>query len=163
MPDSKESSQAYVDRIVARAYSRATEVPERVKESILHLFPEETRELLLFTETQTLGHSRTPIIIQEGLLKDRKNCRKSVEYLVSKLTEGELNHLQNTLDRRIDEECTFFLRIDKQAAYLGRIELAQVTDVISLQFHIRKMPSCSPEDAMELIHQIFSLKGVSER
>ena len=46
---------ACVDRIEVRAYSRATEVPERVQKALLNLFPESIREQVVVTEEMTGG------------------------------------------------------------------------------------------------------------
>ena len=163
MSDSKGTTEAFIDRLEARAYSRATEVPERVTTAILNIFPETVREKVVLSKTKTDGHQRIPITIHIGILDDNKSTSLALQDIFSHLTVDDLQHILNTLEQRVDKECTFFLRIDKQAAYLEDIELAMGPDVISLQVHIMKWPRCSFTDAEQLIRQLISLTGVLER
>jgi len=163
MSDSKGTSEAFIDRLEARAYSRATEVPERVTTAILNIFPETVRDKVKISKAKTVGHLGIPIMIHVGILDDHKLTSFTIQEIFSNLTAGELQSILNTLDLRIDEECTLFLRIDKQIAYLEGIELAMASDVISLQAHIMKWPRCSFTEAEQLIRQLISLTGVLER
>ncbi|MCK5150922.1 MAG: hypothetical protein KAQ65_03735 [Candidatus Thorarchaeota archaeon] len=163
MSDSKGASQPFVERLEARAYSRATEVPERVSKAILNLFSENTQEHVLISESRVEGHQGLPILILTGVMSDKKLTENAVTLLFQKLSAGDLNHILKSLNRRIDDECTFFLRIDKQAAYLEQIELSMNDDVISLQIVIRNLPRCSTTDAEDLIRRFISLTGVLER
>jgi RNA binding exosome subunit len=44
--------------------------------------------------------------------------------VLSKLTElGSFDRLLSELEDRIDENCAFFIQLDKQAAYRGDVEL----------------------------------------
>ncbi len=155
MPD---SSQPYIERIEARAFSRATEISDRVKRAILHIFPEDIWEHVTLEEELTEGHHKNPIRVLTAILEE-PHTDKASRFIFSKLIESDVNLLLETLDRRIDEECTFFLRIDKQAAYLGHIEIARGADVISMQLHIRKSPRCKSDDAKELIEHYVSFAG----
>lgn len=150
---------ACVDRIEVRAYSRATEVPERVQKALLNLFPESIREQVVVTEEMTEGHLQNPIIVIAASVTQPSLAEATLRLIMSSLTTGELQYILNTIDRRLDVGCTLFLRADKQAAYLGHIELAQNPDVISIQIHIRKFPKCGPTDAKELIQSFVIPTG----
>ncbi|MDF1537568.1 MAG: RNA-binding domain-containing protein [Candidatus Thorarchaeota archaeon] len=163
MSDSKGTSEAFIDRLEVRAYSRATEVPERVTAAILNIFPETVRDKVAISKAKTDGHLGIPIMIHVGILDDHKLTSFAIQEIFSNFAANELQSILNTLELRIDEECTLFLRIDKQTAYLEDIELAIGSDVISLQVHIMKWPRCSFTDAEQLIRQLISLTGVLER
>jgi RNA binding exosome subunit len=152
------STSAFFDRIEARAFSRATEVPERVKSALLNLIPEDIHEHIIFTEELTEGHHKNPIQIMSIELGDGY-AEKAIRHIFSKLPKEDIEELFQNFDRRLDESCTFFLRIDKQAAYLGYIELARVPDVISCQFHIMKYPRCKPAEAKVLLEEYSSHIG----
>ncbi|MFW9918053.1 MAG: RNA-binding domain-containing protein [Candidatus Thorarchaeota archaeon] len=155
-----DPSQTYIDRIEARAFSRATEVPERVRTALLTLFPEDIQEHVILTEETTEGHHKNPIRILNATLEHPFTDETS-RFIFSHLTQSDMDSLLKTFERRIDEDCTFFLRIDKQAAYLGYIEMAMAPDVISLQIYIRKLPRCRPTDAKALIEHYASFAGAS--
>ncbi len=159
MSQSVRASGVCVDRIEVRAYSRATEVPERVEAALLNLFPESIREQVVVTEEMAEGHLQNPIIVIGASVAQPSLAEVTLRLIMSSLTTGELQHIINTIDRRLDAGCTLFLRADKQAAYLGHIELAQSPDVISIQIHIRKFPKCGPADAKELIQSFVVPTG----
>ncbi|TFF93719.1 hypothetical protein EU546_05850, partial [Candidatus Thorarchaeota archaeon] len=75
------------------------------------------------------------------------------DYLFDQLSRADRLWIVNSLEERLDEQCTLFLRIDKQAAYLGRIKIATGPDVISLRIHFRDYPRCEREQARDFIEK----------
>ncbi len=157
-----DPSQPYIDRIEARVFSRATEIPERVRTALLTLFPEGIREHVILIEDETEGHHKNPIHVFSATL-DYPYTDETSRFIFSQLTEDDVTSILGTFALRVDEDCNFFLRIDKQAAYLGHIEIARVPDVISLQLFIRKLPRCREQDARALIEHYTSLAGASSK
>jgi RNA binding exosome subunit len=154
----KSSTSPYFDRFEARAFSRATEIPDRVKEALHNLFPEKVQENVVFSEERTEGHHKNPIHVMHVKLRG-KRVKHLVNYLFSEMSHEDMMTLLDTLDSRLDESCNLFLRIDKQAAYLGKIELASLPDVISCQIHIRRYPKCTFKHAKSLLEQYSSSEG----
>ncbi|MFW9787886.1 MAG: RNA-binding domain-containing protein [Candidatus Thorarchaeota archaeon] len=150
---------AFVAKIEARAYSRATEVSDKVVNAILNLYPEHVHELVKFVSTKVEGHSGNQIQIIGSELSDQTGCETTLDYIFGKLEKRDRERLENSLDRRIDENCQFFVRIDKQAAFLERIVLAKGPDVISVQVHIRKHPRCKQEDVMTMLEDRLRAAG----
>ena len=150
---------SFVAKVEARAYSRATEVPDRVVAAILNLYPEKFRELVEFESTKVEGQSGDGILIVESKLRDKVGCEATLDYIFEKLEERDRRRLGNSLTRRIDRNCLFFIRIDKQAAFLDNIVLAKGPDVISVQIHIRQYPKCRLEDAMKMLEDRLGSVG----
>lgn len=150
---------SFVVKIEARAYSRATEVSDRVVAAILNLYPENFRELVEFESTKVEGQSGDDILIIESELKDKVGCEATLDYIFGKLGERDHRRLGNSLPRRIDRSCLFFVRIDKQAAFLENIVLAKGPDVISVQIHIRQYPRCMQEDAKAMLEERLRAAG----
>ncbi|MFW9850728.1 MAG: RNA-binding domain-containing protein [Candidatus Thorarchaeota archaeon] len=159
MSNSRESTGPIVEQLEARAYSRATELPIRVKEAILNIFPDDIREYVVISEESVEGYQGIPILIITGSLPSKQQAEQTVTHLFQQLSSGDLDYLQKSIDQRIDDDCTLFLRIDKQAAYLKRIEMTMNADVIQLQISIRSWPRCSLSEAKNLIQQLISLAG----
>ncbi len=159
MSNSKESTGPFVEQLEARVYSRVTELPIRVRESLLNIFPEDIREYVVISEESVEGYQGIPILVITGTLSSKKQTEQAVTHLFQQLSSGDLDYLQKSLDQRIDDDCTLFLRIDKQAAYLKRVEMTVNADVIQLQISIRNWPRCSLSDAKNLIQQFISLAG----
>jgi RNA binding exosome subunit len=145
---------SFVERIEARAYSRATEVSSRVKEALIRVFPEEVHPELAITVTKTEGHNQNPIDVLVAVLKGRKDCARAFAFLLGQLSSDDVDHLTDSLEQRLDDSCRLFLRIDKQEAYLGRLRLAQGPDVVSVQVHMRNYPRCSAVDVNRYIMDI---------
>lgn len=150
-----------IGRIEARAHARATEVVERVETAIANLFPPSVRETLKFTRVKVEGHAHIQLSIIAAILTSKKACEKTLDHLVDSMSPRDKRSIVRTIDLRLDEQCTFFLRIDKQEAFLDRLHLATGPDVISVQVHFRYYPRCNPEDALEYLTDRFGDAGGS--
>ena len=137
----------FISKIEARAYSRGTEIVERVTKAVLNLYPEELRESVEIETESTTSHKNTKIIIILASIERKLHCEQTFARIIESLSEKERNTLRRTLSQRLDDQCVFFLRIDKQASYLGEIRLASNSDVISVRVHLREYPRCLRSDA----------------
>jgi RNA binding exosome subunit len=144
---------SFVAKVESRAYSRATEASDRVVAAILNLYPENYRELVESKSTKVEGQSGDNILIIESHLKNKIGCEATLNYILEKLDKKDRRRLSSSLIRRMDRNCLFFIRIDKQAAFLDDIVLAKGPDVISVQIHIRQYPRCKQEDAVTMLEE----------
>ncbi len=151
MTDSTLSSEIFFDRVEARAFSRATEVVERVRIACFNLFPEELRKKIKVRIEKTEGHLHDPIQVIHATLSGKRNCDKAFTYLLDNLSEEDQRNLLRSLDIRLDEKCVFFVRIDKQSAYLNNIHLGNRPDLIRISYHIRQYPRCERDKAKAMI------------
>lgn len=147
------SSDLFVGKIEARAYSRATEIEERVVSAVLNLIPESLRNDQPVLITKTEGQSGDRILVVELIEERRKMCGLILDHLFSRFSDSDRLWIMSSIEQRLDDQCTLFLRIDKQAAYLGRIESASGPDVISVQIHLRDYPRCERARAKEFIEE----------
>jgi RNA binding exosome subunit len=150
---------SFVAKVEARAYSRATEVSDRVVTAIRNLYPEKYHEFVEFESTKVEGQSGDDILIVESNLKDKIGCEATLDYILEKFDKRDRRRLSNSLIRRIDRNCLFFIRIDKQAAFLDDIVLEKGPDVISVQIHIRQYPRCKQEDAVTMLEKRLRAAG----
>ncbi|MFW9809843.1 MAG: RNA-binding domain-containing protein [Candidatus Thorarchaeota archaeon] len=149
----------FVAKIEARAYCRATELPERVEIAILNLIPEEFRKDVELSRDNVEGHSGDDIQIIVVYLKDKLGCEATLDHIFRSFDDRDRTRVKNSLLRRLNENCLFFLRIDKQAASLGRITLADGPDVISVRMDIKQYPKCRQEDAMIMLEDRLQVAG----
>ena len=159
MPESSGSRNIFVGKVEVRAFSRATEIVERVESAVLNIFPKEILDRVKTTRTMTEGHLQVPVVIISATLDGKRYCTPLVANILSNLSESDKKYMLKSLDRRIDDECIFFLRIDKQAAYLDEIQLARNTDVISVQIHIRSYPKSTKLEAEDLVAKFIKDTG----
>ncbi|MHA1944223.1 MAG: RNA-binding domain-containing protein [Candidatus Thorarchaeota archaeon] len=149
----------FVAKIEARAYSRATELSERVEIAILNLIPEEFRKDVELTSTDVEGHSGDDIQIVVAQLRNKTGCEVTLNHIFSSFDDRNRRRVQNSLLRRLNVNCLFFLRIDKQAAFQGKISLADDPDVISVRMDIKQYPKCRQEDAVTMLENRLQAAG----
>ncbi|HEY9205570.1 MAG TPA: RNA-binding domain-containing protein [Candidatus Methanoperedens sp.] len=138
-----------IHNITLRAKASATESEERVKTALsIFLFDGEIEII------NTEGHFGNPITIFLVRIKG-KNCSRFIEYLKAKLPEQELDRLRKELDERMDDDCSFHIRFDKQAAYKGIVQLATTTDTIAADIKIKAYPA-KRKKAIEVAEKIFN-------
>ncbi len=103
----------YVD---LRTFCYSTEDEKRVEAALRTFLPEEIE----IERDVTEGHYGDRILV----LSVRLERADEVRYVLSKLTELEpFDRLLDQLEDRIDDNCAFFIQLDKQAAYRGIVEL----------------------------------------
>jgi len=103
----------YVD---LRTFCYATEDEKRVEAALRTFLPEEAE----IEREETEGHNGDRILV----LSVRLERADEVRHVLSRLAEIEdFEGLMAELDDRIDDNCAFFLGLDKQAAYDGRVAL----------------------------------------
>ena len=101
----------YVD---LRTFCYATEDEKRVEAALRAYLPEETELEREITE----GHNGDRIVI----LSVRLERADDVRYVLSRLTELEdFDRLLEELEARIDDNCAFYIGLDKQAAFKNEI------------------------------------------
>jgi len=83
------------------------------------------------------GHHGNTMIIFSADLKSDAECRG----LFERLGKDIVAELIDTVSDRIDDDCTFHMRIDKQAAVCGRYEIAHHGDVLSITCKVASHPA----------------------
>ncbi len=149
----------FVAKIEARAYSRATELPERVECAILNLFPEEFRKNTEMSTSKAGSQSGYDIQIVVVRLREKTGCEATLDHLFTGFDDRDRLRVKNSLMNRLNENCIFFLRIDKQAAFQGKIALADRPDVISVKIDIRQYPTCRQEDVKNMLENRLQQAG----
>ncbi len=137
-----------IHHIRLRAIAQATEDIDSVK-AALSLFSFDNGIETLTTE----GHYGNPITILQAQLKGR-DCDRFIDIIKSKLSGAELEKLKKELGERIDDDCYLHIRLDKQAAYKGTVQLAATVDTIAAEIKIKAYPA-KREKAIEVAEILF--------
>lgn len=99
----------YID---LRAFCYATEDEKRVAEALRTFLPEEFE----LDRVQNTGHHGDRIVV----LSARVERADDVRTVLTKLSElDDIEAVMEELDDRVDDNCAFFLTLDKQAAFKG--------------------------------------------
>ncbi|WP_066416258.1 RNA-binding protein [Halorubrum aethiopicum] len=103
----------YVD---LRAFSYATEDEKRVEEALRSLLPEGAE----LDRVENVGHHGDRIVVLSARIERADGMR----HVLDRIAElDDLDRVLAELDQRVDDNCALFMRLDKQAAFRGEIEL----------------------------------------
>lgn len=134
----------YVD---LRAFCYATEEEDRVEHSLRHYLPDEYPVEREWSE----GHHGDPIIV----LSARVDNADDVRHVMHRVLEaGERERIVNEIEDRVDDDCSFHLRLDKQRAFAGESALGE-------GLHLRAKVEAYPakrEKAVEAVRRSLSEK-----
>jgi RNA binding exosome subunit len=120
----------YVD---LRTFCYATEDDARVEGALRTFLPEAAP----IERAETEGHHGDRILILSTRLERADEIRHVLAQIDS-LSETERARFLDQLEDRIDENCSFFLTLDKQAAYNGTVERG---DGITLRGKVEAYPA----------------------
>jgi RNA-binding protein len=137
---------AYVD---VRFCAHATEDLDKVIEAVQNVLPSDHIEDITFDRKNVEGHYGNPIIFFETRIKDKETVKALVEKLSSNLSSLDKNELEQMIDRCV-EKGSLYLRLDKQAAFKGKIKLV-TSDPIRIRIRFRKSKT---EDVIEVCREI---------
>ena len=132
-----------ITKVEVRAYSRATEMLDRVKTAVLNLYPPDFRKDIGITTTNTTSHSKTPIVVITAITQVNRIAEETLNHILTNLSNEDRIALRNTLHQRINEKCVLFVRIDKQDAFLGKVSLAKNPDLMSVKVYFTMYPRCN--------------------
>ena len=103
----------YID---LRAFCYATEDEKRVESALRTLLPADHR----IDRVESEGHYGDRILVLSARVETADGMRDVLGGLAGL---PSLDRVLAELDERVDENCSLFLRLDKQAAFNGRVRL----------------------------------------
>lgn len=108
----------------------------------------EKRELLEETMTELLGTDEFEEEISEGehgnvmtILESRLTKQREFNALFRKLGPEICGWIVEDIDNRIDDDCVFYIRLDKQKAVQGQYEVAHHGDVVAITGKVQAHPA----------------------
>lgn len=134
----------YVD---LRTFSYVTEDDSRVEKALRHLLPEETA----IDRATSEGHHGDPILVLSARIENADDIRTVLERIEA-LPAGEREQLESELEERVDEDTSFYVTLDKQAAFDGRTRLGQG---ITLRGKVEAYPA-NRDRAIENVTETFA-------
>lgn len=134
-----------IGSLAFRTFAHATEDEAKVEQALR--FASGAEEI---KRSSTTGYHGNPIVVMEARVTDAK----SIKALFNQLPAEEVKQLLDSLERRVDDESFFFLRLDKQEAYQGRLKLAEHEDVIAVRGKVKSYPQ-SRENALKTMRKFL--------
>jgi len=127
-----KSPLGYVD---VRVFVHATEDEEKVLTAVRNILPREVAEDAVFTRKNLSGHHGNPILLVEAKLTDRAKLPMVLKKIAESLSPLDRENLTENIETHM-ERGNLYLRLDKQAAYFGKVKLGSA-DAVHLKFHFR--------------------------
>lgn len=115
-------------------FSYSTEDEAKVRRAVSNILPKELSEGVTFSSQNLRGHYKDRIISLKAELKS--GTRAFAHRLMGHLSSVDRRRLLDELDMRIDRSGNLYLRLNKQEAFLGHIELGE-SDPIRVKFRFR--------------------------
>lgn len=142
--DDKASKQAVVLGVEFSAIAHATEDERKVERAMLNLIPEEANRIAT-TNQRLSGHHGSPLIHMTMRITSRRSALETLRRLLSILSPLDRRRLLDEAEERVDKAGNFYVRLDKQKAYLGKPILYE-TDSIRVRFKFRVPHGADPAD-----------------
>jgi len=136
------------------AFVHATEDEQRVLSALRTLLPEEVE----VHQSKLKGHHGNPILNLEAKVGQRKLLRELWQHVSTELHAGELEKLGKIIPERVDENCFFYLRFNKQLAHAGELALTDSGDAIHLRLKVTAYPA-RREVAVKLLEKFIGVES----
>jgi RNA binding exosome subunit len=107
----------YVD---LRAFSYVTEDATRVEYALRLFLPDEFE----IDRVESEGYYGDRILVLSARVENASDVRAVLDTLLE-LPEDELAQVRSELGDRVDEDCSFFVSLSKQAAFNGEVRLGE--------------------------------------
>jgi RNA binding exosome subunit len=123
-----------------RAVAHPTEELPKVREAVRFVsgLPEEAFALVVADLPMETHHGLTSHVLEATVERSRA-LRDVLERVLA--VPGARERLRATLDARTDEDGLLYVRLDKQAAAQGRLELTQGEDCVQLRLKVEAYPA----------------------
>ncbi len=112
-----------VQSVEISTIAHATDDLEKVQAALGTILPDSLRERQLFTRKYMEGHHRNPIVTFDARLTKPSEVSEFVSYFLSQLSKSEKLLIERDLALYSDSDGNLYIRIDKQQAFRGTVEL----------------------------------------
>jgi RNA binding exosome subunit len=108
---------------------------DKVEASLSTVLPDSLKGRQLFTRRYLEGHHRNPIVTFEARISKTAEVQEFTQSFVRRLTKNDRLRIERDLALYSDGEGNLFVRIDKQKALRGSLELGEEDPIrVKLKF-----------------------------
>lgn len=144
-----------ITKIITSCFINATESAEKVTYALMNLFPEGLKEKIKIKKTNLEGHYGNPITILDAVIDDKKLIDLFMRHLSGLLGEMKKKELTREFGNHLDNKSNFFIRLDKQLAYMKKFCFQQ-QDPIKIKIKLKK----SKRLPKEIIFEYYQRMGL---
>ena len=153
----------YFHTITITVFSKQEENAEEIKEALKRFITTDLeKEKITLKEEEATGFDNKKITILTLKLTKQKHIKQFLKELFSKFTKMQEQQLIDELNTRVDEECFFYLRLDKESwIKKEKIFIIDGGNCFHIKFKIASYP-CNKERAkitiQDFLQNIFKDK-----
>lgn len=136
-----------------RAHCHATEDEERVRQAVKFLASVPDKDIKV---TINHGYHGNEIRVLECQLAKGPRLTNFLERLVE---DGLFDRMEGEVEQRLDDECFFYMRFDKQEAYQGRLVLDTGKDTVHVKAKVQAYPAKPAKAAKEVRAHIEKIRN----
>jgi RNA binding exosome subunit len=118
--------------------AHATDDLDKVQAALQSILPETLKKREVFTRRYMQGHHGNPIVTFEAKLTKPQEIDQFTDYFTRHLAKNEKLLIERDLDMHSDDEGNLYIRLDKQQAYRGIVELGD-EDPIRLRLKFTRL------------------------
>ncbi len=133
-----------VQSVEVSAIAHATDDLEKVQIALKALLPDSLKDRQLFTRRYLEGHHRNPIVTFEARLTQARDVDEFTTCFFRKLSKSEKLRIERDLKLYSDADGNLYIRIDKQQAFRGILELGE-EDPIRVRLKFNRLLGDAPE------------------
>ncbi|HXZ97870.1 MAG TPA: RNA-binding domain-containing protein [Candidatus Acidoferrum sp.] len=104
--------------------AHATDDLDKIHEALRFLLPDSLKAGEVFTRRYVQGHHGNPIVTFEARLTKPQQLDQFARHLRKQLAKHEKLLIQHNLERHCDDQGNLYVRLDKQQAFRGTLELS---------------------------------------
>jgi RNA binding exosome subunit len=130
--------------------AHATEDLDKVEAALRMILPESLKKREVFTRRYMLGHHGNPIVTFDARLTKPQELDQFTYYFTRQLAKNEKLFIERDLDAHSDDQGNLYIRIDKQQAFRGIVELGD-EDPIRLRLKFSRLSG----EARELMKKLL--------
>ena len=143
--------------ITITVFTKEDEDKQKIKEKLLELIPEGIdKEKLKIEEQTATGFNEKKITITKLTLEKENHTTKFLKNLFSKLSNEQKNMLSKQKESRTDEECNFYIRLDKEKLNQGQYHITDEGNCYHIKTSIAAFPA-KKENAIKKLEETLQL------
>jgi len=116
-------NERMVHSVEISTIAHATENLDKVNAALRFILPDQLKAKEIFTRKHMQGHHGNPIVTLDARFTKPADVEQFLNHFITLLSRSERLSIERDLGLYSDEEGNLFIRVDKQQAFRGTIEL----------------------------------------
>jgi len=117
------SAERALQSVQISTIAHATDDLDKIQTALRFILPESLKEREIFTRKYMQGHHGNPIVTFEAKLTKHQEVDQFTDHFKKQLTKNEKLTIKRDLGMHSDDEGNLYIRLNKQQAFRGYVEL----------------------------------------